>query len=125
MTNELETIFPTGKQVNIGEETLNITPFKLGQINKVLKAAEPMFVVFKTVDTNGTDEEVGSKIITELLLHCGDSIRDILAISVNKSVEWVDELEADKVIELLSVIFEVNKDFFIQKVLPMLKKVRT
>jgi hypothetical protein len=123
MTDQLEVLFPRNIQVEVNDEQINLTPFKFGQINKVVKVATPMFGLLKTqVDLSKTEGEVGAQIMELVVTNGGDALSEVIQIATNKSKQWVDELDNDKVIELLVGIVEVNKDFFTKKVLPLIQK---
>ena len=123
MTDQLDILFPGTTQVVVNEETINLAPFKFGQINKVIKVATPLFGLLKTqVDLSKTESEVGAQVIELILVNGGDALIDIICIATNKSTQWVEDLDNDKVIELLVGIVEVNKDFFIKKVLPLIQR---
>jgi len=117
MTDQLEVLFPTGKELTIAGETFNITPFKAGQLPKVFKAVEPIsghIVAAFAAHTNPTSAIIG------LLASGGENILDIAAIGARKPRAWVDELETDQLLELVAAVLEVNVSFFVQKVLPSL-----
>ena len=123
MTDQLEVLFPNSINVKVGDETIIISPFKFGQINKVIKVATPLFGLLKSqVDLTKTESEVGAQVMELVLTNGGDALGEIINIATGRSKEWIDELESDSVIELLVAIVEVNKDFFTKKVLPLIKK---
>ena len=123
MTDQLEVLFPKSIPVQVGDETVTIAPFKFGQINKVIKVATPLFGLLKSqVDLTQSESEVGTQVLELVLTNGGDALAEILTISTNKPLSWVEDLENDKVIELLVATVEVNKDFFIKKVLPLIQR---
>lgn len=52
-----------------------------------------------------------------------DTVLDVVALLVNKPRAWVDELDINELIELFIALVEVNLDFFIQRLLPLLSEV--
>lgn len=119
MSNELNTLLPQGKELNIRNENLAIKPFKLGELPKVFKAIDPISkALFDSLSNGGNQVEM----ITGLVANGGENLIDLMAIGSKKSREWVEDLELDEGIELFGAILEVNASFFVQKVLPNLNK---
>lgn len=119
MSNELNTLLPQGKELNIRNENLAIKPFKLGELPKVFKAIDPISkALFDSLSNGGNQVEM----ITGLVANGGENLIDLMAIGSKKSREWVEDLELDEGIELFGTILEVNASFFVQKVLPNLNK---
>lgn len=116
MSNELEQLFPTGKQISINDENLTIKPFKFGELPKVFKAIGPLTSILGNLLQN---RDVTFPAIASLIMDGGDSIIDLMVIGSRKPRDWVDELEMDQGVEVLTAIFEVNADFFTRKVLPL------
>jgi hypothetical protein len=115
-TNELEVLLPQGKQVSIKNANITITPFKFGELPKVFKAIEPISnVLFSAV--NGGSNQIG--IISSILAQGGDNVLDLMVIGSRQPREWIEQLEMDEGVDLLTAILEVNVGFFVQKVLPM------
>jgi len=116
MSNELEQLFPTGKTISINDENLTIKPFKFGELPKVFKAIGPMTSTLGNLLQN---RDASFAAIAGLITDGGDSIIDLMVVGSRKPREWVEELEMDQGVEVLTAIFEVNADFFIRKVLPL------
>lgn len=116
MSNELTQLFPTGKEISINDENLTIKPFKFGELPKVFKAIGPLTSTLGNILQN---RDINFSSIAALIMEGGDSIIDLMVIGSRKPRDWVDELEMDQGVEVLTAIFEVNADFFIRKVLPL------
>lgn len=115
MSNELNLLFPAGKQISIRDENLTIKPFKFGELPKVFKCIEPLTASMAKMVA---DRNTSPQAIAMLLSEGGDSVLDLMVIGAKKDRTWIDDLEIDEGVEVLTSIFEVNADFFIQKVLP-------
>lgn len=115
--NQLEILFPTGKEITIRELVYIIKPFKLGQIPKVLKSINPIINLFGQLVGQ---ERNKLEVITGILTNGGENILELIGLATNQPMEWVNDLELDEGIELLTGILEVNSDFFIKRVLPIL-----
>lgn len=113
MSENIEKLFAFEQEVVIGEEKFVIKPFKFGQLPKVLN-------VFKQIQLpeNGQPADI----IVAVLSQNPDGLQEILALSVNKTKDWIEQLDIDKAVELGIAVFKVNVDFFIHSVLPHLNK---
>jgi hypothetical protein len=105
--DSLEELFPANFLVIEGE-SVEVTPFKFGQFAWVLKFIKKYQEIIYTSDRLAYD-----------LLDCGEGALTDIAIlveySTGKTREWLDQLTAENVLDLIYKIFEVNADFFIQK----------
>ena len=117
--SELNQLFPAGKQICIRDENLTIKPFKFGELPKVFKAVETLS---STIGNLMSERNTSPSTITALIADGGDGIFELMVIGSKKDKAWIEELEMDEGVELLTTIIEVNADFFIQKVLPTLNK---
>ena len=117
--SELNTLFPVGKQISIKDENLTLKPFKFGELPKVFKAIETLS---GTIGVLMRDRNVNPASITTLIAEGGDGILELMVIGSKKDKSWIEDLEMDEGVDLLTAIIEVNADFFIQKVLPTLNK---
>jgi hypothetical protein len=55
----------------------------------------------------------------------GEDLVSALAVAIRKPREWVAARELDEAIRLSEAVFEVNADFFIQRLAPVLARVET
>lgn len=108
MSEELGQLFPVAALSIKGAE-VEVTPFKFGQFAWVLKFIKKYQEIIYTSDRLAYD-----------LLDCGEeALTDIAVLveySTGKTREWLDQLGANDALDLIYKIFEVNADFFIQKI---------
>lgn len=116
-TTELEVLFPTGKEVTVAGEVLRITPFKAGQLPRVFKAVDPISAYIYQAFTNNIEGNAAT-VITSIMAQGGDNVLELASIGARKPRAWVDDLELDELIAVVSAVLEVNVSFFVQKVLP-------
>jgi hypothetical protein len=119
MSNDLTLLFPAGQQLSIRDENITIKPFKFGDLPKVFKCLEPLTTSMAKMVA---DRNTSPAAIAMLMAEGGDSVLDLMVIGSKQNKVWIEELEMDEGVELLTAIFEVNADFFIQKVLPKVNK---
>lgn len=122
LNQEVDTITVAGK-------TMTVNRIRMRQLPKVLELAQPMSaLLFKTKPTPGKgpkpNKDEPLDIGKLVMLHGNDLVQLIAEIQSygNEGVDadWVGDLELDEVIALAGKVFEVNLDFFIQRVVPAL-----
>ncbi|EKF9276376.1 hypothetical protein O1B68_002117 [Vibrio cholerae] len=98
--------------LTIADEVLAISPIRVGEIPKILSAIKPFS------DQLMADQIDWLWIVTQ---H-GDSLLAAIAIAARKPQDWVEALSLDDAITLATALFEVNADFFVQRVVPTLQQ---
>ena len=98
----------------IGGERLDLTPLKVGDVPAFARAIQPAAASLSA-----------SPDWLELLALHGEAVIDAVAITSRRPLEWVTNLEIDDAVRLAEAVFEVNADFFIQRVLPSLTEAAT
>lgn len=118
--NELEAIRSWNK-VNKQEEVVlicdipvTVKPIGMGKLGAALKAIqgsdlEKLF---------GGGEDIN---VLSLLVNTCDNCFDLIVLCCDKDREWLEELPLDEGVKLATVCFTVNKDFFTQKVWPLVQ----
>ena len=98
----------------IGGERLELTPLKVGDVPAFARAIQPAAASLSA-----------SPDWLELLVLHGEAVVEAVAIASRRPPEWVRDLEIDDAVRLAESVFEVNADFFIQRVLPSLTEAAT
>ena len=106
-TNILAALPPVPESVEIGGETLEISPLKVGELPAFARAVRP----------------IASKVTSDpdwlrLLSEDGESVILALAIACRRPPDWVAALAVDEAIRLGEAVFQANADFFIRRVVP-------
>lgn len=109
MTTDVQKIFP-GKEITVAGEQIQVMPIKLGQLPKAMAL---MLKVGTAVSSASGPEDIGV-----IIAEGGDELLDLIAVCVKKPRAWVDDLYPDDAAELISTFLEINKGFFVEKVLP-------
>ena len=109
LIKQVEKLVPAEHVVVLGGIKYNLTPFKIREIRVVLPAIEKIF------NEAGTEIEQGN--FFQLALKAFDPICLIVKTVFNMTEEQVEELSVDELVEALLAVFEVNTDFFVQKVI--------
>ena len=117
--SDLDIVFPQGKKLEIGGTEVTVKQFTLGQIPKVMramrKAAQPM------IDMYNKDEKPDLTTAIEVFADTGEDLIELMADCIKMPQSFVNELDPDDGLKLITAFFEVNADFFIKKVLPEVK----
>jgi len=103
---ELQVLFPA-----IGINGITVKPFKFKDFRSVLGIAKKYIEIFSTLKD--------STAVIMTMLDRGEDALDDLAklanLATGLSLEEIGELEGDKAMDLFFAVFEINSDFFIQK----------
>lgn len=113
----LRDLFAQPLMIIINGEELALTPFRADAIPKVLQLSKPFAGDLVQMYKTGIIEIH----VINLLADHGERVFDLAAILACKPREWVGRLPPDELLKLLIVLFEVNADFFSQRLLPALK----
>lgn len=116
MSNDLQAFVPEVRRLDIRGQVIEIGPLTVRQIPVMLKA----FSAFsgKAASDAGVQRDDWLTLFAE---HT-DKIVEAIAVATKQPQSWVNDLYADEVILLAEAIWEVNQDFFVNRVLPALTK---
>ena len=107
-------LLPVPVTLVIGGERLELTPLKVGDVPAFARAIQPAAASLSA-----------SPDWLALLAEHGEAVIDAVAIASRRPSEWVTSLALDDAVRLAEAVFEVNADFFIQRVLPSLTEAAT
>ncbi len=109
--DDFATFPPQPQSLEIAGDTLALTPIRVGEVPALLAAIKPIAPHL----VNGDPDWLA------LLTEHGDAILDALAIATRRPREWVEALSLDDAVQLATALFEVNVDFFVQRVVPAIQ----
>ena len=118
--SEMQTLFP-GKELTLSTgEKITIKPFTFGQLPKALKLSQKIGQALANAYNEGklTDSKVAVTSALEVLADGGEDIIELVGLATGKKREWFDTVPGEDTIDILNAFVEVNKDFFIQKIMP-------
>ncbi|MBS0214032.1 MAG: hypothetical protein JSR26_12795 [Proteobacteria bacterium] len=104
---DFQTFPPAPVAVQLSCGALELTPVRLGDLPRLLAVVRP----FADVISAEPDW-------LALLGAHGDGVLELLAITTRKDRAWVNDLSLDDAVQLAAAVFEVNADFFVQRVVP-------
>lgn len=96
----------------VGGETLEVTPLRIGELPAFARAVKPIAAHLSTQPD-----------WMLILAEDGEALIQALAIACRRPPEWLAGLSLDEAIQVAEAVFEVNADFFIQRVVPQLQRV--
>ena len=118
MSDTFAALPPVPVSLVIGGERLELTPLKVGEIPAFARAVQPAVATLSASLSASPDW-------LALLAEHGEAVIDAVAIASRRPPEWVTNLALDDAVRLAEAVFEVNADFFIQRVLPSLTEAAT
>lgn len=98
---------PAPVMLEVGGESLEITPIRVGEVPALIKAVRP-FAGQLSADPDWL----------ALLAEHGESLLGALALAARRERAWVERLSLDDAVRLAAALFEVNADFFVQRLAP-------
>lgn len=100
---------PVPTALVIDGESLELTPLKVGELPAFARAVQPL------VDSLSVSNDWMA-----LLTQHGEAVIAAVAIASRRPEAWVAGLEIDEAVRLADAVFEVNADFFIRRLLPVI-----
>ena len=107
---DLQVLAPPTSAVDVGGEHLTLSPLVLGELPAMLKAVQPF-----------AQQLQGEPDWLTLLCQHSDALLQALSMASRRPREWIDALSIDDALTLAAAVFEVNADFFIQRLVPTLQ----
>ena len=102
---------PVPASVKIAGEHIELTPLKVGEVPAFARAVQPIAASLSA-----------SPDWLAILAEHGEAVISALAIATRRPVDWVAGLDLDEAVRLAEVVFGVNADFFIRRLLPSVTK---
>lgn len=103
---DLATFFPEPRTEIIAGVTLTIPNLKVRQLAPFGKAADPFMPLILTGD------------YLAVVTHHTDAVCAAVSMVTGAEPEWLGNLDPDEMMRLIAAVFEVNLDFFAQRLLP-------
>jgi hypothetical protein len=121
ITDSMEVLAPSGASVTYRGEKLDVRPVEVGTIPSILRTSRKVIDALfdqPQLPAGGSDDEL--TMLLNLITNHGEEVISTAALCVNKPEEWVKKGDAAEFFELARTILQVNRDFFIQKLAPLL-----
>jgi hypothetical protein len=99
---------PVPKFIEVAGERIDLIPLKVGEVPAFARAVQPVAASLSA-----------SPDWLALMAEHGEAVIDAVAVASRRPREWVAALELDEAVRLAEAVFEVNADFFIRRLLPV------
>lgn len=122
MTDALEVLEPAGSSVKYRGERIEVKPLTIGQLPKLVRTARPVVnavLALRKLPEN-TDSDGFVDLVLDLLADDGEALYQAAAICIGKPADWVADGGLDEFVVLAKTVIEVNRDFFVQRLGPLL-----
>jgi hypothetical protein len=123
--SDINTLFPAREEKFKGE-TITVSPFKFGAFPKAIRLLRPITDAVKDAGIAGMSAAGFSLAadwplrLPQVMDEAGEAVIEFVAFATGKPREWFDDLDGDEGIALTKLVFEVNGDFFVQRIAPKL-----
>ncbi len=115
--SDLNTLIQTKREVRLREKAIEISPFKFSEFGLACKFIQRIREQIGDID--------GDVDLFNLMAKCGEEVKGICVLASHQDSEFIEKLELDDAMKLISAIIEVNKDFFTQNVRPVMQEMVT
>lgn len=130
--SDIAVLFPA-RELTVRGENLTLKPFTFGELARVTRYVAPIarsllasgiMTVIPPVEgsTNATikiDPDFVPKLFG-MLEDASEPLMELIAFAVKQERSWLNEVPADEGITLATQLWEVNADFFVKRVMPLL-----
>ena len=117
--SDLDIIFPNGIELELSGKQVTVKKFKFGQLPKVMKALKTIAEPAISAIQKGQQPDLA--LFMEIGADVSGDLMQLMADCIGQPLSFIEDLDPDEGIKLISAFLEVNADFFIKKVLPELK----
>jgi len=122
MTNdELDILDPPATSVTYRGETLDLKPLTIGAVPPIVRLARPVIDAFFDLE-KVPDEDTGELVnfVMDMIDLYGEALFAAVALAIGREREWVEGGDISEFIDLARALVTVNRDFFVQRLLPLL-----
>ncbi len=122
MSDPLDVLEPSGSSVKYRSEIIEVTPITIGQLPKLVRTARPVINAVLALQSLPEDTEADGfvDLVVDLLADHGEALYQAAAICIGKPAEWVAGGGLDEFVVLAKAVIEVNRDFFLRRLGPLL-----
>ena len=117
----LEAIAPATTVVEYQGERLDIRPLTIGQIPEVVRRARPVIdSVLRLESLDTEDQGALVDLVMDMITEHGDGVFEAASVVTGLDVAVIRAGGPDEFLQLCVTVFEVNRDFFVRRLAPML-----
>lgn len=121
MSDELEVLEPAGSSIPYRGEAIEVRPLEIGQVPQLVRKCRGAVNVVLAMDSLPDTNELGFlDLLMDLIGSHGEELYEGVAICVGREPAWIAKGKLDEFVVLATAVFEVNRDFFVQRLAPLL-----
>ncbi len=109
----IQAVIPQSNELTIAGEVIKIEAAKVGKLPKILQVIQPIAHLITNIKQGESLDLSGL-----FMLYMSDAL-ELTAVLADKPRDWVDNLGIDQALQLFTALLEVNLDFFMSRVLPL------
>jgi hypothetical protein len=121
MTDELEALEPSGSCITCQGERIEVKPLTIGQLPRLVRRSRPAINALLALEqVPDASDFAFIDLLLQLTEAHGEAVYEGVGICIGKSPEWMADLAPDEFLALGRAVYEVNRDFFVQRLGPLL-----
>ncbi len=123
--DDLNIIEPQTYAVLFAGERLEIQPLTIGQVPAMVRQCRRL--VDAALDRSkdlGDDDSAIVSLVVDMIADHGEEVIAAVAIACKRDHEFIASVGVDDFTELAVTVFEVNRDFFAQRMAPQVSRLR-
>ena len=120
MTDALAVLEPEARVVEYQGERLEIRPLTIGMLPRFVRLARPVIDALLEADLEQSPAGAEVDLLLEVIGNHGEAVIAAAALVTAKPQDWIEAGDPAEFLQLAMAIFEVNRDFFIQRLAPLL-----
>lgn len=118
---DVDILDPAARDVPLtGRVSVRLRPITVGQLPKFLRVIRPIvgqIAALGQTELGGGSAEIQ---LLDLYVDHGEAVNEAVAIASGLPLEEIEALPLDDMLRLAVAVWEVNQDFFSQRVIPVL-----
>jgi len=126
VTNDVDVLAPASTSVQCQGEQVVVAPLKVGVIPQVIRELRP---IIQRLRPQGGEEglgdlEISMGLVLDLLEHNAGNLFAAVGLCVGKAPQFVEACDPAELLQLVLTVVEVNRDFFTERLAPLLATVK-
>ena len=120
---DVDVLAPASTSVSFGGADVQVLPVCAGNIPALIRSARPVLQTLlagNVLTGEGDEFDINLLQLADLLGDHGDAVFDALAIASGIDAKALRSAQLDEVLRVAQVCIRVNRDFFTQRVAPLL-----
>lgn len=122
MNDTMEVLAPQGSAVQYRGERLEIRPLTIGQLPPLVRTARPVLDGLLSLEALPGEDDLGGMldVVMDLVELHGEAVFAAAAICTDREPAWIAGGDLGEFYDLAMKVIEVNRDFFVQRLGPLL-----